>query len=280
MRIPPRIFSLFVCLAATNLSPAQAATGDCGDAAALVQQAYPKARKSADGASFTLEPHTSISLITPHYDYDTPGLACKIWPAHDDLLLVAVPLIDSAQSVDGMHIGDIELLIVDRKNRRVRQRLLQPGLMNDDAIAIRKIEFDTGRYGLSPGVTAFGLRIDMANHSQPNPFSETDLRLYAVAGDALRVVLDGIVVAGNGGEGDTNCAGSFHSSQVSLAMGPASHHGYHDITVVERTDTDNPSPDANGECQSHPGKSVSKTCRLRFDGSRYPVPEPLKVLGP
>lgn len=272
--------TLFLGLAtAASLSPAWAAASDCGDAAALVQQAYPKVRKSADGASFTLEPHTSIAQTLP--EGDTPfGLVCKIWPAHDDLLLVAVPLIDSAKSSDDGHVGDIELLVVDRKSLQVRQRLLQPGLMTDDAIAIRKVEFDTGRYRLAPAVTAFGLRIEMANHSQPNPFGETDLRLYALAGDALRVVLDGLVVAGNGGEGDTNCEGSFHSSQVSLAMSPVSHHGYHDIIVVERTDTDKPSLDKEGECQSHPGKSVNRTYRLRYDGSRYPVPAALKVLGP
>jgi hypothetical protein len=270
--------TLFLSFATASLSPGWAAAGNCGDAAALVQQAYPKARKSADGTSFTLEPHTCIALT--HADSDTPGLVCKVWPAHDDLLLVAVPLIDSAKSSDGEHVGDIELLVVDRKSLQVRQRLLQPGLMTDDAIAIRKVEFDTGRYRLAPDVTAFGLRIEMANHSQPNPFSETDLRLYALDGDALRMVLDGLVVAGNGGEGDTNCAGSFHSSQVSLAMSAARHHGYHDITVIERTDTDKPSPDKNGECQSHPGKSVSQTYRLRYDGSRYAVPAELKVLGP
>ncbi len=277
MRILLRTLFLGFATAA-SLSPARAAAGDCGDAAALVQQAYPKARKSADGASFTLEPHTGIALT--HADGDTPGLVCKIWPAHDDLLLVAVPLIDSAKSSDDEHVGDIELLVVDRRSLQVRQRLLQPGLMTDDAIAIRKLEFDTGRYRLAPDVTAFGLRIEMANHSQPNPFSETDLRLYALDGDALRMVLDGLVVADNGGEGDTNCAGSFHSSQVSLAMGSASHHGYHDITVVERTDTDEPVLDKKGECQSHPGKSVNRTYRLRYDGSRYPVPGALKALGP
>ncbi|MEP6563831.1 MAG: hypothetical protein ABJB10_01750 [Mesorhizobium sp.] len=268
--------TLFLGLAATSLSPAWAAADDCGDAAALVQQAYPKARKSADGASFTLEPHTSIALTLP----DTPfGLVCKIWPAHDDLLLVAVPLTDSAQSSDDGHVGDTELLVVDRNSRQVRQRLLQPGLITDDAIAIRKIEFDTGRYRLAPEVTAFGLRIEIANHSQAAPFSETDLRLYALDGDALRLVLDGLVVASDGGDGDANCAGSFHSSQVSLAMSPVSHHGYHDISVAERTDTDEPSLDKNGECQSHPGKSVKRTYRLRYDGSRYPVPAALKVMG-
>jgi hypothetical protein len=87
-------------------------------------------------------------------------------------------------------------------------------------------------------------------------------------------------VAGNGGDGDANCAGFFHSSQASLAMNLARHHGYHDITVVERTDTDNPSLDTQGECQSHPGKSVKRTYRLRYDGSRYPVPAALKVPGP
>ena len=88
------LLTLFLGLATASLSPGWAAAGDCGDAAALVQQAYPKARKSADGTSFTLEPHTSIALM--HADSDTPGLVCKVWPAHDDLLLVAVPLIASA----------------------------------------------------------------------------------------------------------------------------------------------------------------------------------------
>ncbi|MER9889713.1 hypothetical protein NKJ48_29350 [Mesorhizobium sp. M0114] len=268
---------LFLGAALASLSSARAAAGDCGDAAALVQQAYPKARKSADGALFTLVPHTSIASTLP--ESDAPfGLACKIWPAHDDLLLVAVPLIDSANS-DHLHVGDIELLVVDRKSLRVRQRLLQPGLMTDDAIAIRKVEFDTGRYALAPEVTAFGLRIEMANHSQATPFTETDLRLYAVASDALRVVLDGLVVTAHGGEGDASCAGSFHSSQVSLAMSPARHHGYHDIIAVERTDTDNPSPDKDGECKSHPAKSVKRTYRLRYDGNRYPVPAALRVMG-
>ncbi|MER9053939.1 hypothetical protein [Mesorhizobium sp. M0174] len=273
MRILLPVF--FLCL--TSLSPARATAGDCGDAAALVRQAYPKAQKSADRASFTLVPHTSIASTLP--ESDAPfGLACKIWPAHDDLLLVAVPLIDSANG-DHLHVGDIELLVVDRKSLRVRQRLLQPGLMTDDAIAIRKVEFDTGRYALAPEVTAFGLRIEMANHSQATPFTETDLRLYALVRGELHVVLDGLVVAGSGGDSDGSCAGSFHSSQVSLAMSPARHHGYRDIIAVERSNTDNPSPDQNGECQSHPGKPVKRTYRLRYHGSRYAVPAALKVMG-
>lgn len=273
-----RILLSAAALAAASLLPAQAMADDCGDAAALLRQAYPKVQKSADGGSFALEPHTSIALADPQDG--APGLVCKVWPAHDDLLLVAVPLIDSAQSGDDGHVGDIELLVVDRKTLQVRQRLLQPGLMTDDAVAISKVDLDTGRYGLAPGVTAFGLRIEMANHSQPNPFSETDLRLYAVAGDALRMVLDGLVVAGSGGEGDTNCAGSFHSSQVSLAMSPTSHRGYHDILVVEQMDTDKPLPDKNGECQSHPGKPVKRNYRLSYDGGQYRVPAALKALEP
>jgi hypothetical protein len=267
---------LYLALGFVAPAPAWATTGDCGDLAPLLQHAYPAAVKTADGKSLTVGMH-SISLALP--DSDTFAVVCKQWPAHDDLLLVAVPLMDTKQSSDDGHVGDVELLVLDRTTLQVRQRLLQPGLMTDDAIAIRGIELDTGRYGLAHGVTAFGLRIDMANHSQPNPFSETDLRLYAPTGDALRLVLDGMVVAGNGGEGDTNCAGSFHTSQASLEMGKAVHQGYRDIVVVARTDTDNPLPDQNGECQSHPGKSVSATYRLRYDGKRYPVPAALQALG-
>ena len=233
--------TLFLGLAAASLSPVWAAAGDCGDVVALVQQAYPKAKRSVDGASLTLEPHISIPLTLT--DYETPvGLVCKIWPAHDDLLLVAVPLMDSVEASEDRHVGDIELLVVDRKSLGVRQRLLQPGLMTDDAIAIRKVEFDTGRYRLAPDVSAFGLRIELATHSQVTPFDETGLRLYAVAGDTLRLVLGGLAVAGHGGEGDASCAGSFHSSQVSLAMGAASHHGYHDIQRSSRRIPTNPCP--------------------------------------
>ncbi|MER9757139.1 hypothetical protein NKJ46_27585 [Mesorhizobium sp. M0166] len=277
MRMLSRTLFLFLGLAAASLSPARAAAGDCADAAALVQQAYPKARKSAGGTSFTLEPHTSIVSTLPQSDAPF-GLACRTWPAHDDLLLVAVPLIDTA-SADHLHVGDIELLVIDRKSLRVRQRLLQPGLMTDDMIVIEKVEFDTGRYALAPDVSAFGLRIEMAHHSLTAPFTETDLRLYALVRGELKVVLDGLVVAGSGGDSDGSCAGFFHSSQVSLAISPASHHGYHDITAVERTNTDNPFPDQNGECQSHPGKAVKRTYRLRYDGSRYAVPAALKVMG-
>ncbi|MER9068898.1 hypothetical protein NKH84_20385 [Mesorhizobium sp. M0902] len=268
---------LLLGAALTSLSPARAGAGDCGDAAALVQQAYPKARRSADGTSFRLAPHTSIASTLP--ESEAPfGLVCKIWPAHVDLLLVAVPLIDRANG-DHLHVGDIELLVVDRNTLRVRQRLLQPGLMTDDMIVIEKVEFDTGRYALAPDVRAFGLRIEMAHYSLTAPFTETDLRLYALADDALRLVLDGLVVAGHSGDSDGSCAGYFHSSRVSLAISPASHHGYHDITAVERSNIDNPSPDQNGECQSHPGKPVKRTYRMRYDGSRYAVPAALKVMG-
>jgi hypothetical protein len=274
---PMRLSSAFLLVLglATGLSAARA--DECGDVDTLLRQAYPAATRSPDGASFTLEPHIRISAGAIE-DGSPFGLTCKAWPAHDDLLLVAVPLIDSARSTDDGHFGDIEILVVGRKDLRVRQRLPQPGLLNDDAIVIRKIEFDTARYRLSPDVTAFGLRISMANQSQPNPFSETDLRLYALVAGTLRVVLDGLVVSGSGGEGDANCAGSFHSSEVSLSMGSASLHGYSDITAVERTDTDNPALDTAGECQSHPGKPVSNTYRLRYDGGQYPVPETLKAL--
>lgn len=272
-----RILFLAAALAAASLWSGQAAAGDCGDTAALVQRAYPEARLSADGASFTLEPHTSIAS-TLRYGATPFGVICKIWPAHDSLLLVAVPLIDSSQSGDGAHVGDIELLVVDRNSRQIRQRLLQPGLMNDDAIAIDKIEFDTGRYGLAPGITAFGLRIYMLGNSRPNPFRETDLRLYVLTGNVLRAVVDGLVVAGYRGEGDASCAGSFYSNRVSLTMSTTSHRGYRDIHLAERNDTDEPSVDKNGECQSHPGKPVNKSYRLRYDGSRYPVPEALKML--
>ena len=204
-------------------------------------------------------------------------MVCKVWPAHDGLLLVAVPLIDSAKSGDGKHFGDIELLVVDRNSLQIRQRLLQPGLMNDDAIAIDTIEFDTGRYGLAPVSPPSACVSRWQTIRSPIPSKKptcgsTLSQAMRCARCSTALSLPAIMAKA------TPIAGSFHSSQVSLTMSPTIHRGYRDIHLAERNDTYEPSVDKNGECQSHPGKPVNKSYRLRYDGSRYPVPEALKML--
>ena len=274
MTIALRSFVIALVAMVACVSSARADTGDCGDGAeAILQHAYPNAQR--DGQTFILDARVTLDLqqVGAH-----PGMVCKIWPAHDDLLLVAIPLIDHTKSNDDENTGDLDVLVVDRRSLQVRQRLLQPGLMTDDAMAIHEVDFDTGPYRLTSDVTAFGINIHIRNNSGPNPSGETTLRLYALSGGELRLVFDGLDTATNGGEWDTHCAGEFESMKSTLAMNKTIRHGYRGITVTERNDTDKPFVNKHGDCKSRPGKRVIHTYRLTYDGTRYQLPRPASRL--
>jgi hypothetical protein len=263
---------------ASYATPARAEAGGCGGRAeAIVQQAYAKAQKSADGKQFVLDGHVTIDLPAPQQDSPF-RVICKAWPAQDDLLLVAIPLMDRSQSSDGQHVGDLELLALDGKTLQVRQRLLHHGLLRGDAVAIRGLDFDTGPYRLAAGVLAFGLSIDYGTNSVATPFGQTDLRLYTVAHGGLRPVVDGIAITHELGEWDGNCAGESHAIKRVLSMNRTIRNGYHGISVAEQEEADKPSLDKRGECQPHPGKKVRRSYRLTYDGTRYRVPASFKPM--
>ncbi|BDU20820.1 hypothetical protein DYGSA30_22770 [Dyella sp. GSA-30] len=255
---------------------AYAATDDCIErAAAIVQQAYPKAKSTAkdsftvDGAVITLPSSDSIGS-DPH------ALVCKTWPAQPQSLLVAVPLITKTGGDENE--GDLELLVLDKATLKVQQRLKLAGRMSDDAIQIHSVELDTARYQLAPGTIAFGLRLTQANNSRANPFEEANLWLYVIDRDQLRPVLDGIVTHRNGGEWDTNCAGTFEGADRTLAMDSATHNGYADIRVTEKSSSDVSVAGKDGQCDSKTDND-KQTYRLSYDGKSYLVPKALRPLG-
>ncbi len=245
-----------------------------GNATAIVQQAYPKAKVSptgfvVDGATITLPAPDDIGE-------STHPLICHAWPAHPEVLLVAVPLMTKLG--DDGNEGNLDLLVIDRKSLKVQSRLRLHGRMNDDAIRIADVQFDTPRYRLTPDQSAFGLRIDLEGSSRPDPFGETDLSLYVIDHNTLRPVLNGIVTNKNGGEWDTQCAGTFDETHRTLAMDTATHNGLADILVTEKSSITTASPGKNGDCQQKVTKKDPQTYRLSYDGKTYPVPKALKPL--
>ena len=275
MKIPFR-FLLAAAAIAAGLGPAFADTQGCGDdAKALLSRAYPTAQPSSNGRQLLLDGHVSIDL-SPNSFNSPHGVVCKIWPAQPDLMLVAVPLIDTKQSGDGQNFGDLDLLVVDAKSGEVSQRLRQPRLMEDDAVAIDQIEFDTAAYRLRPDVLAFGLRIDMRNGSQIVQYSETTLRLYAIIGGELRAVLDGIVVSMERGENEGGCTVEDESNAVTLSMDEAVRNGFRGIIATQRHSVDRSRPDKNGECITKPGRKSSRVFSLSYDGKHYAAPKALK----
>ncbi|MNT43142.1 hypothetical protein D3C72_1795980 [compost metagenome] len=121
------------------------------------------------------------------------------------------------------------------------------------------------------------MRISRTGSPRANPFSETSLRLFDIGPKGLDMVLDGMVVDRSNGEWDTNCAGEFTERSVSLAMGGGSANGLRDLTATESHESSRAAMQ-HGDCVEKILDKGKTTRTLKFDGRRYPIPEPLRSL--
>jgi hypothetical protein len=273
--------TLAVAIGLTALAPAaqaQAPAEACGDAATLLKNAYPGARPDPDKTSFLLGERRLMMPGQP--SGDAPSMVCKVWPAHDKLLLVAVPSMDVKQALDNDRVGNLDILVVDRGSLKVQQRLTLPDAMSDDAIRIESLEFDTARYVIAPGVQAFGLRTTRNGASRANPFNEVSLHLFALgAGNTgpLRVVLDGLSVDRMSGEWDTSCVGQYTQHKAVLTMSTDVHNGFFDIRASKSSEDSKATLVKNGnDCKETVFNKQKTQYTLAYDGKQYPVPKELK----
>lgn len=246
------------------------AASNC-DINAIVQHAWPDAKPTAEGKLLTQ--HNQVIDITGN---SPQSAICRVWPAHPELTLAAIPLM-AQQYSDYDRIGDLELLVLDSTNLDVKQRLRLPERMNDDAIQITGLALDTARWKVTPTQTAFGLRVARTGSSRVNPFSEDALSLFVIENNQLRAVLNGIVLENSTGEWDGNCVGTFHDIKRTLTLASDSHNGYFDIRVNEKNVESTAYTVANEQCASKdkPGKASGV---LRYDGKQYAIPKELSPL--
>ncbi|OWV91865.1 hypothetical protein ATY75_01425 [Rhizobium sp. N122] len=267
------LFVAPIVLIGLGAPAASAGQNECaGRAADIIRRAYPSATNADDGtllfegATITLPKDDSV-------DGDPHAVICRVWPAQPQLMLIAVPLM--TEQSDSENEGDIELLVADSTNLKIMQRLRLDGFMSDDAVRVRSVAFDTARYQLAPGKTAFGLRVSLEGSSRANPFGETTLWLFSIEGDQLNPVLDNIVVGEIHGEWDTVCAGEFSETTRTLSMVPSAKAAVADIVVTEKTTTSVDTVGTDNSCNSEDKTTIDKH-RLQYDGSGYGVPKDLK----
>jgi hypothetical protein len=265
-----------------GMQAARGADNQCAlNAFSIVQQAYPSAKVTSDaavGATFNVGGATITLPITNPIESQPHVVVCRSWPAHPELTLAAIPLI-TKQSNYGSD-GDLELLVLDSASLKVKQRLFLPGRMDDNWLRISTVAFDTARYKLASGQTAFGLRIQRANNSSPNPMKESVLWLYVVENSQLRPVLDGVVMQDNRGEWDVLCAGIVNETNRTLSMASGAHNGYADILVSEKASSRTATviDGEHGDCDARQPLSSRSTFRLIYNGRRYDVPKALKPM--
>lgn len=198
--------------------------------------------------------------------------ACKPWPDDAKLQVVAVAYSSPADKTEpgeralNLLVGQLDTAS-GKLVTRVDDSIGEDAMVEIDSSSLW---LDTARYRLAPDVRGFGLIIGSVARgaSCPDAWSYDDFSLYAPQGDKLKEVfrtylrqwttLEG-VVCGNSGRL------VIERSQLTLAMGAESHHGYADLVVSSKVQRE-----ADGD-NVGAAKTVRKT--VSYDGTRYPFEE-------
>lgn len=212
-----------------------------------------------------------------HYSQDDSAVYradCKIWPADPSKTIVALARyqanssMSSPPSDDGLY--DLDVVVAQTTSGDILQRIFQKGALVSDALYLKTITIDTGRYDLAPDVRAFGVR---AMRGNPHADFET-LNLYVARNDELRPLLQNLVTLKLFGE-PQGLGGCSHSSETkrTLTMAKTKQHGFADLLVLE-TGIEQEQTVVHDGCQIDENKSAHHY-ELRFDGTSYGVPEQL-----
>lgn len=196
---------------------------------------------------------------------------CKVWPAVQNQAIAVTSTYLADPGDDEAGVFDLDLAIVDASNAKPIATYRKPGAYNSDAVRFDDLRIDTARYRLAPETRAFGLRSRFSHSSQANPYEKTDLALYVREGNALRPVLEGLVIAKSNGE-FVDCEGYEKTIRRSVEIGPTSHHGLADLIVTTRgSKTKNTR--SGQQCLSNVTQLKQTRITLTYDGEQYVVPE-------
>ncbi|MHA6195045.1 PA3715 family protein [Pseudomonas wadenswilerensis] len=212
--------------------------------------------------------------LHPTLKFDSETAVCKVNPADSSQVLAALPI---ETNVDEDRQGDygLEVVVADAVSGKIIAHHYQETAIVSDAVQFKSLALDTARYQIAPGLRAFGVRIGHTGSSRVNPFGSETLRLYVYDGSQLREVLSDLVVSSNGGEWDGMCAGEFHETNRTLAIGKPGKDGFASLRVSEKSTGSRAIVKGDDDCEEIESAPTSATYTLEYDGSRYGVPKEL-----
>lgn len=169
---------------------------------------------------------------------------------------------------------DLGLFVVDSRNGEIYNRFLEKKAYVSAPLVLMKFTLDTGRYLLSPGTRAFGVRAEYADPNSLATQGETTLKLFVREGDTLHKVLDGLLMNQTISNWSGACTGA--STRVSriIDIGTASSHGYADLVVTSTVNVTE-SRMSGGRCVEKTLPPRTETATLQYDGKQYLIPAAL-----
>jgi hypothetical protein len=201
---------------------------------------------------------------------------CRIWPADPGKTIVALAYFQAGSyfgspPIEGEGLYDLDVVVVSTARGDILQRHFQKGALASDAIALKTITIDTGRYVLTPRVLAFGVR---AMRGNPHVDLET-LNLYVTRNNELESVLAGLVTYSLFGEpqGPDGCSRSSETKRT-LAVAKTGNQGLGNLVVQQKV-IEQEQKTVNDTCEIDETKSTQRYV-LRFDGKQYVMPKLLR----
>lgn len=201
--------------------------------------------------------------------------ACKRWPDDPGLVAVTIAYLPAGSTAEPGNRTDQWLAaLLDTASGKLRQRY--DGSIVEDALTELgddSLWLDTARYRLAPGVRAFAV---VVSSIEPGPscadaYAENELTLFAPDDGKLRPVFDSYLHlwrALSPLQMQSRCAAErSESAQLTLDMGPGSSHGYADLVVTAKLETDRSASDGSNDKPRF--RTVRKT--VAYDGKTYPL---------
>ena len=130
--------------------------------------------------------------------------------------LIVIPEI--AEKGDEYLTFNSHIVLIDDESGAIKGKFRGEKDWYIDAVSIDKIEIEPQLYQLNETTLGYGLNIFYSGQSKPNPYSGTELSLYALEGSDLKQVLKDYPIQSFNGETDTTCRGTFeeHSKKIEV----------------------------------------------------------------
>ncbi len=145
--------------------------------------------------------------------------------------LIVIPVISEEE--EGILIFDANVVLIDNKTGKIISKYLGESAWYSDAVKLNNIEIDSTTYRLKESDLGFGIKIDYANQSRPNPYYSTELSLFIKDGEKLKPVLKDYRISYLNGETDTRCNGEFETHSKSLAITDTQNNGFYNLKFTD-----------------------------------------------
>lgn len=215
--------------------------------------------------------HVEIVYNNKKYQGLTQNYTCKTWPAHDNMVIIAIPLRAHGQ----MMYSSLDVAVIDSNDMSIKYRTVRHDLLEHEDYSDGDMFIDTAPYQLNPSHLAFGLRINWDTKRR----LATTLNLFQPKDNgSLALVMKGLIVDSHHRLGKSNqmCSAEYavRKSLLHVRKNDSSS-GYKDILLTSISSNTKSTEKFNGgsvECINEEFETDRRVDTLVYDGKEYKIP--------